>query len=181
MIKISDTHTFQLGKLHSLCFVGKEAFLLPCKIGFMPTKLAWYAKKRGFRKVITRKGPTFVHETHKLVPKSTLSTLHCQKLFGGEERTHALAHICASSRAALSRWQFPEAFISPFFFPCAWQHRLYLIFLYCHQWQPHITLECVFTVCSGMEGQSDMMCLSTWSISVIIFIEKLNIFAILSS
>lgn len=160
MIKINDTQTFKLVKVHSLCFVGKEAFFSPERLDwlFMPTKLAWGAEKRGFRKMKIRKGSAFVHEAHKLVPKhkklcllsahwnaagrippqgywlggdhynwfnwfcilvdlgyflsvllwkySLRETLHCQRLFGGEERTDALAHI-HTSWAALTGWQLP--------------------------------------------------------------------------
>lgn len=199
-------------------FSGEGGLFVPLQdqISYaVPTKWAWCAKKRDFRKVITRNGPTFVHEVHKLVPKSTLSTdgpleSSCQQpttgwlvrgrrvqlvqlffyfvwsqvfpitppvemnfkgtfmlsetVFGGEGRTDALSHAYASPRAALSRWQFPEAFFSLFFFVCFWQHRFYLIVLCWHQWQSHIAFEYVFTVCSRTEGQSDTMGLITWSI-----------------
>lgn len=155
----------------------------------VPTKLAWCAKKRDFRKAITRNGPTFVHEAHKLAPKSTLFTdgpleSSCwehttgllvggrqaqpvqlvfyfvgswifpitppvemnfkgnltlpETVFEEEGRTDALTHTCASPWAALSRWQFPEAFFSLFFFRCVWQHRLCLIILSWHRWQSHV-------------------------------------------
>lgn len=77
MITISDAQTFQLGKLHSLSAVGKEAFFSTARSDwlFMPTKLTWCAKKRGSRKVKIRKGSTFVHKVQKLVPKDKKTTL----------------------------------------------------------------------------------------------------------
>lgn len=84
MIKINDTQTFQLAKLHSLCFVGKEVFLSLARLDwlFMPTKLVWCSEKKGFGKVKIRKRSAFVHEAHKLIPKdknpwSTEYSLKC--------------------------------------------------------------------------------------------------------
>lgn len=103
--------------------------------------------------------------------------LHCQWLFGGKRgQKPSLIYVLLLEQldGSSQRPLFPH-----FSFPVLCNTD-YLIFLYWHQWQLHITLEWVFTVCSGIEGQSDMMCLGTWSICVVIFMEKLNTIAVIS-
>lgn len=159
-------------------FCGERGTFLPCKTGLTihAYKISMMCKEGGLQKG-ERKGSTFAHEPHKLVPKDkkTLSTkgslkcswqepitglllrgrqlqavqlflyfvgyflllllwkytlretLHCQRLFGREERTDTLPHIY-TSWVALTRWQFPEAFFSPFLFSSVLQYRFYLIF-----------------------------------------------------
>lgn len=73
-----------------------------------------------------------------------------ETVFGGEGKTGALTHTCASPWAALSRWQFPEAFFCLLFFHCVWKHRLYLMsYADNSNSLSYIALEYVFTVCSG--------------------------------